>query len=224
MLILTRKGTVFAKVMVVPKPIDMKNLRYPAIILCSIITSCGQPEPNQTSQTATPPAEDTIAQMPGGGPRPNSSTNEQLFRTALSSFRTAATAGDYATLGKMIRFPLQTAPKWSRDNVPTTDSDSAAGQVSEMQFARFRDKIFTPDVKAELEKEIQSEIREIPAGAEDDYYRRLFPGVDSAAPLYEVYHPYIDKSRNAESWFAFIFGKVGTTYKVTGFHSKWPVQ
>lgn len=202
----------------------MKNLPIPVIIACAIISSCGQPEPNHTSQNAVPPTEDTLAQMPGGGPRQQTSTNEQLFRTALSSFRTAATGGDYATLEKMIRFPLQTAPKWTGDNISTSHSDSAAGQVSQMQFARFRDQIFNPDVKAGLEKEKQEEVREIPAGAENDYYRRLFPGIDRAAPLYEVYHPYADKTRNAENWFAFIFGKVGTTYKVTGFHSKWPVK
>ncbi|WP_298710101.1 hypothetical protein, partial [Chitinophaga sp.] len=68
----------------------MKNLPI-TLLLCAAVASCGQPEPKQTSQTAVPPAEDTIAQMPGGGPRPQSSTNEQLFRTTLTAFRTAAT-------------------------------------------------------------------------------------------------------------------------------------
>ncbi|WP_341838251.1 hypothetical protein WJU16_10400 [Chitinophaga pollutisoli] len=201
----------------------MKNLSI-TLLFCAAVASCGQPEPKQTSQTAVPPAEDTIAQMPGGGPRPQSSTNEQLFRTSLTAFRTAATAGDGETIQKMMRFPLQTAPKWSDDDLRSTSPDTSAGRITEKQFSRYRDKILTPEVKAALEKENGEEVREIAVGSEDDYYRRLRPGLDSSAPLYEVYHQYPQPNGNGEHYFAFIFGKVGTEYKVTGFYAKEPVK
>lgn len=199
----------------------MKNLSL-LLLAAATFAACGQPEPKQTGQTAVPPMEDTLAQMPGGGPRPSESTNEQLFQTAFSAFRTAAAAGDYATVEKMVRFPLQTAPKWSDEDAGT--ADPAGGEVSQNQFGRYRDKIFHPDVKNILSKEGHEQVREIPVGSEDNYYRRLRPGLDNAAPLYEVYYQYPEKNGTAESHFAFIFGKVGTEYKVTGFYSKWPVR
>lgn len=201
----------------------MKNSSI-TLAFCALFAACGQPEPKQTLQTAIPAAEDTIAQMPGGGPRQQGSTNEQLFRNALSSFRTAATAGDLATVEKMIRFPLQTAPKWSDADIRSKPADTAAGQVTERQFSAFRDKIFSTEVKAALEAETSEEISEIAVGAEDDYYRRLRPGLDDTAPLYEAHYQFAGKDGAGEHYFAFIFGKVGSAYKVTGYYSKWPVK
>ncbi|WP_126244861.1 hypothetical protein [Chitinophaga rhizosphaerae] len=201
----------------------MKNFPI-AVFACAAMAACGQPEPKQTSQTAVPAMEDTLAQMPGGGPKQQSSTNEQLFRTTLAAFRTAATAGDHATLEKMIRFPLQTAPKWSDEDIRNVPPDTVSGKLTEKQYSRYKDNIFSPEIKSALEKENGEEIREIAAGSEDDYYSRLRAGVDSSAPLYEVYHQFPEKDGSPATYFAFIFGKVGPEYKLTGFYTKWPVR
>ncbi len=145
------------------KPIHMKNLTIIAVLTAAALASCGPGNRNRPARPPFHPWKTPWHRCPEAAP-PSASTNEQLLQTTFSAFRTAATAGDYTTVEKMIHFPLQTAPKWSDEDLRSSKPDTVTGQITQRQFSTYRDKIFNPEVKVVLEKEGNEEIREIPRG------------------------------------------------------------
>lgn len=80
---------------------------YPRLLLCIAILACNNSNPQQTSSTSIPAAEDTLAQMPGSGAKSSVSTDEQLFETAFGSFKTAIEQNSEEQLKGMMHFPLE---------------------------------------------------------------------------------------------------------------------
>lgn len=181
--------------------------------LCLGALACNNNDPKQTSSTSIPATEDTLAQMPGSGAKTSVSTDDQLFRTAFGSFKTAVEQNNEDQLKSMVHFPLQT----SKGNVK-------AGEMSEADFHSLYNDVFNADVRKLLPKAGDENIAEVDENNQEDYYKYLRQITDKDAKLYEVYTQFPEKNTNAESYFGFVFGKVKGEYKAVGYYSKWPVK
>lgn len=184
---------------------------YPRLLLscvCIAVLACNNSKPKHTADSsAVPPTEDTLAQMPGGGPRAAVSTDEQLFETAYGSFKTAVEQNSEEQLKGLIHFPLQTSKE-----------DLKAGGLSDADFhSRYKD-IFTADVRNLVPKAGEGNVKEVDENNQEAYYTQLRRITDTGSALFEV------KNDDVKNEFAFVFGRVQGTYKVIGFYSKWPVR
>lgn len=177
------------------------------------VVACNNSNSKQTSSTSIPATEDTLAQMPGSGAKTSVSTDEQLFQTAFGSFKTAVEQNSEEQLQSLINFPLQTAK-------PVVKT----GEVSRADFQGLYNNLFNENVRRLLPKAGEDNITVIDQGKEEDYYKTLRQVTDKDSKLFEVYTQYPEKGTNAESYFAFVFGKVKGEYKAVGYYSKWPVK
>jgi hypothetical protein len=167
---------------------------YPRLLLsclCIAMLACNNSSPKQTSDSsAVPPTEDTLAQMPGGGPRTAVSTDDQLFETAFGSFKTAVEQNNEEQLKGMMHFPLQTSKE----------------KLSDADFHSKYNDVFNADVRNLVPKLGEEYIKE----GQDADYAELRKLTDKDSKLFEV---------NAAKT-VFVFGKVQGTYKVVGYYSK----
>jgi hypothetical protein len=180
---------------------------------CLGIMACNNNTSKQTPSTSIPAAEDTMAQMPGGGAKPSVSTDEQLFQTAFGSFKTAVEQNSEEQLESLINFPLQ-----------TTKPVVKPGEISRADLHAQYNGLFNENVRRLLPKAGEDNITVIDQAKEEDYYKTLRQVTDKDSKLFEVYTQYPEKGTNAESYFAFVFGKVKGEYKAVGYYSKWPVK
>lgn len=167
---------------------------YPRLLfgcLCMAVLACNNIGPKQTTDSsAVPPTEDTISQMPGGGPRTSVSTDDQLFETAFGSFKTAVEQNSEDQLKGTIHFPLQTSK----------------GALSDADFHSKYNDVFNADVRNLVPKLGEEYIKE----GQDADYAELRKLTDKDSKLFEV---------NAAKT-VFVFGKVQGNYKVVGYYSK----
>ncbi len=149
---------------------------------------------------------------------------EQAFRRFFAVFQKAVQQDKPGQLEALLYFPLQTAQQWTNEDLKNMDVDKESGKVSRGEFNSYRKNIFTPDVIRLLPKAKEEELSEIDAQSPEDYYRVLRKCTDKATKMYEVYMQYPEKNGTAESYFAFVFGRVDGQYKVIGYYAKWPAK
>lgn len=205
----------------------MKNYRkYITLLCCCVCFSAVACKSKTASQArnGVPATQDTVAQMPGSAQQPAVSTDEQQFPAFYAAFRQAVEQNEEKQLENMLHFPLQTALKWADEDLKNMEVDKNAGKVSRQEFRRYYKDIFTADVKRVLPKASDDALSEISESAADDYYRSLRQETDPGSKMYEVYLQFPEQNTQAETYFAFVFGKVKGEYKVISYHAKWPVK
>lgn len=178
--------------------------------ICLGVLACINPGSKQTSTSSIPATEDTLAQMPGSGSKTAVSTDEQLFKTAFGSFKTAVEQNNEDQLKGMVNFPLQTSKE--------------EGTLTQADFHTHYNTVFNADVRRLLPKAGEDNIAVVDTANMENYYRNLRKVTDKDGKLFEVYTQFPEKSTNAENYFAFVFGKVKGEYKAVGYYSKWPVN
>ncbi|MBV7529412.1 hypothetical protein [Chitinophaga sp. sic0106] len=222
--------------------------RLVVIIFCfGWLTACinrqGAADDTQQPASAPPVREDSIAGAGKGTPQqvaalparadtaaarsnisPDTTGDEQKFRIALAVLQQAVKKNDTVMIKKCIRFPLQTCLQWTNEDLKTTQVDKAAGKVAFYEFSEYYPNIFHAAVKRLLPKAGESALQEIDEKMNEDYYNTLRQGTDKGSKLYEVYEQYPEKSGHAESFFAFVFGRIAGEYKVVAYYAKWPVK
>ncbi|MRG45528.1 hypothetical protein GFS24_10405 [Chitinophaga sp. SYP-B3965] len=181
--------------------------------LCLGVLACNNNNSKQASSTSIPATEDTLAQMPGSGAKTSVSTDEQLFKTAFGSFKTAVEQNDEEQVKSKVNFPL-----------PTSKDDVKGGELSARDFHSGYNHIFNADVRRLLPKAGDDNIAEVDTNNQEAYYQQLRQMADKDSKLFEVYTQFPEKNTNAESYFGFVFGKVKGEYKAVGYYSKWPVK
>jgi hypothetical protein len=149
---------------------------------------------------------------------------EQAFRRFFAVFQKAVQQDNPGQLATLLYFPLQTAQQWTNEDLKNMDVDKESGKVSRNEFSSYHKNIFTPDVIRLLPKAKEEELSEIDAQSPEDYYKVLRRCTDKATKMYEVYMQYPEKNGTAESYFAFVFGRVNGQYKVIGYYAKWPAK
>lgn len=201
--------------MLIVLPRDQKRdaMIYQSLLfscLCVGVFACNNPGTKQTSTSSIPATEDTLAQMPGSGSKTAVSTDEQLFKTAFGSFKTAVEQNNQDQLKSMVNFPLQTSKE--------------EGSLTQADFHTQYNAIFTADVRRLLPKAGEDNVAVVDTANMENYYRNLRKVTDKDGKLFEVYTQFPEKNTNAENYFAFVFGKVNGEYKAVGYYSKWPVN
>lgn len=174
---------------------------YPRLLfgcLCMAVLACNNSNPQQTSSTSIPAAEDTLAQMPGSGAKSSVSTDDQLFETAFGSFKTAVWQNSEELLKGMMHFPLQTSE----------------GELSDADFHSKYKEVFNADVRNLIPKAGEGQIKEVAANNQETYYTQLRKTTDKDAKLFEVH------TAQTGNHFVFVFGSVQGNYKVVGYYSK----
>ncbi|WP_343302940.1 hypothetical protein AAHN97_15425 [Chitinophaga niabensis] len=198
----------------------MKN-HYKYILLCSLCFSTLACNSKTKSQArAAVPAADSIAQIPAA----DADKDEKQFHTFFDAFRQAVKQNSKAGLENMLHFPLQTSPKWADEDLKNMDVDKNAGKVSRQEFNQYYKNIFTADVQRMLPKAVEEHLSEIGESNSEDYYRTLRQDIDPHTKMYEVYMQFPEPNTNAETYFAFVCGKVKGKYKIISYYAKWPVK
>lgn len=154
----------------------------------------------------------------------SSDPEEQKFRRFFAVFQKAVQQANPGQLATLLYFPLQTAQQWSNEDLKNMDVDKESGKVSRREFNSYHKNIFTPDVIRLLPGAKEEALSEIDAQSPEDYYKVLRQCTDKASKMYEVYMQYPEKNGTAESYFAFVFGRVNGEYKVIGYYAKWPAK
>lgn len=186
----------------------MKKLIY--VLACGALLACGNSKrEKQPQQTAVPPTEDSAVQTTGANPPPVS-TDEQQFRAFFGTFQNAVAGTHDTLLQGMIRFPL------SVDNTGT--------ELKQAEFKSRESQIFNGDVVRLLPTAGDAHITEIGEDNSTTYYKKLRAGTDPGTGIYEVHMEYPDQNSNKQSFFTFVFGKVGGQYKLIGYHRNMPVK
>lgn len=150
--------------------------------------------------------------------------DEKQFHTFFETFRQAVKQNNKAQLENMLYFPLQTATKWTDEDLKNMDVDKNAGKVSRQEFSQYYKDIFTADVQRVLPKAGEEDLSGISENSPEDYYHTLQKETDPHTKMYEVYMQFPEPNTNAGTYFAFVFGMVKGEYKVISYHAKWPVK
>ncbi|SHL17550.1 hypothetical protein SAMN05444266_102314 [Chitinophaga jiangningensis] len=184
----------------------------------------GQKPAKQVQQPpATVPAR-AVTDSSGGNISLDTTGDERKFRIALAVLQQAVKKNDEAQIKKCICFPLQTSLQWTNEELKTAQVDKTAGKVGFHEFSEYYPNIFHAAVKRLLPKAGEDNLQEIDEMMNEDYYNTLRQGTDKGSKLYEVYEQYPEKNGHAESFFAFVFGRVAGEYKVVAYYAKWPVK
>jgi hypothetical protein len=174
---------------------------YPRLLLgclCIAALACNNSNPQQTSNTSIPAAEDTLAQMPGSGAKSSVSTDEQLFGTAFGSFKTAVEQNSEDQLKGMMHFPLSLK----------------TGELSDADFHSKYKEVFNADVRNLVPKAGEENIKKVDANNQEAYYTQLRKITDKDSKLFEMH------TAQTGNHFVFVFGRVQGTYKIVGYYSK----
>ncbi|MFB6456730.1 hypothetical protein ACE38W_15770 [Chitinophaga sp. Hz27] len=194
------------------------------LALC-ILSACGN-HPTETKQqlpgTSLPAQPDSIT--PKEKSNTDTSTDEKQFRIVLKEFQQAVKTNNPDTIRKYLRFPLQTAMQWTNDDVKAGIVDKPGGLVSLQEFKQYYPSIFHQDVRHLIPNAGEDNLQEIDQDTPEDYYKTLRRVTDKNSHLYEVYEQYPEKNNHAETFFAFVFGKIDGEYKVIAYYAKWPVK
>lgn len=199
----------------------------PAATVNSAAPSTAAPASSPSSGGATAPVSATGRQLAAAAlavKQSSTDPEEQAFRRFFAVFQKAVQQDNPGQLATLLYFPLQTAQQWTNEDLKNMDVDKESGKVSRNEFSSYHKNIFTPDVIRLLPKAKEEELSEIDAQSPEDYYRVLRRCTDKATKMYEVYMQYPEKNGTAESYFAFVFGRVKGQYKVIGYYAKWPAK
>lgn len=210
----------------------MKTRIITALCFCGalfagMMTACGNRQQTngkeQVSSTSLPVQPDSVTQTTGGTP-PSVSTDEQKFRTAFAAFQEAVKGNNEELVKKFIHFPLQTGKQWTNEDLRSAQIDKSAGNITASEFKEYYKNIIHAAVIRQLPRAAEDDLHEIDEKMNEDYYKTLQQGTDKDSKLYEVYQQYPEKNGSAESFYAFVFGRVEGEYKVVGYYAKWPVK
>lgn len=142
-----------------------------------------------------------------------------LFTVFFKAFKTAVGKNNPQQQSAMLHYPFYT----NRDeagNGQYTPSDP----ITAAEFPTYRKMLFHADVIRLIPGVTGDELSEINLQDKDSYYRELRKITDKGSKLYEAYLQYPQHGSGAESWFAFVFGKVKGKYEVIAYYGKWPVK
>jgi hypothetical protein len=197
-----------------------------AVLMTGWLAACqeGHKPADQIQQpvAALPVLSDTV--ISAGNVSPDTTGDEQKFRIALAVLQQAVKKNDEEQIKKCIHFPLQTSLQWTNEDLKNTQVDKTAGKVGFNEFKEYYPNIFHAAVRQLLPKAGEDNLQEIDEKMNEDYYNTLRQGTDKGSKLYEVYEQYPEKNGHAESFFAFVFGRIAGEYKVVAYYAKWPVK
>lgn len=144
--------------------------------------------------------------------------DESAFLAFFGTFRKAVGRNAQKELPGMLNYPFYTnKDELSNGKYAPSDPLSAA------QYSKYRKALFHADVIRFLPGVTGDELGEIDLKTDDSYYLALQKLCDPKSKLYEAYLQYPSKGSFAESYFAFVFGKVKGKYKAIAYYAKWPV-
>ena len=144
---------------------------------------------------------------------------EQIFRSFFERFSAAVAAKKSNKIAAMMHFPFYTS------HLETgTGMGAPSDALSQLEFANEGPLLFNGDIWKLLLSSKEDDLSEIDSATNEIYYQTLWRTVDKESRMYELYRQYPEKNTNAESFFAFVFGKVNGKYKAIAFYSKWPLK
>lgn len=186
----------------------------------SLLAGCTSPGssgekrlPNSPDTGVNNSAKDTV-----------SADDESKFLSAFAKFQQAVTTNRPEAVAKCIHFPFQTTPMWFNEDLRTRQINKYEGLISYNEFGKYYPDIFHTDVKHLLPHAGDEALHEIDEDTDQDYYKVLRQPTDKGAKLYEAYFQYPTSGTNSESFFAFVFGRIGGEYKAIAYYAKWPVK
>lgn len=153
-----------------------------------------------------------------------SADDESKFLRAFAKFQHAVKTNTPEAVAKCIHFPFQTTPMWFNEDLRTRQINKYEGLISYNELGKYYPDIFHTDVKRLLPRAGEEELHEVEEDTDEDYYNILRQPTDKGAKLYEVYFQYPTSGTNSESFFAFVFGRIGGEYKAIAYYAKWPVK
>jgi hypothetical protein len=103
-------------------------------------------------------------------------------------------------------------------------SDAPTDPIPATEFQTYKSAIFNAGVIRILPRYKEDDILEIDSKTNDAYYKSLRKLTDADSKMYEVYVQYPERGTQAESYFAFVFGKVKGEYKILATYAKWPFK
>ncbi|WP_158825818.1 hypothetical protein [Mucilaginibacter lacusdianchii] len=158
------------------------------------------------------------------GAQPNStSSDEQLFRSFLKSFKQAVKQNNKAQLLLMFHYPVQTSPQWSNEDLQNSTIDYKQGLISQQELPQYFDDIFSKDAQKLIPLSKEDDLSEIDQTSTENYYKLLAQVTDKASTLYELQKQY-EQDNGKETSFGFVFGKVKGVYKILSYYSPWPLK
>jgi hypothetical protein len=146
-------------------------------------------------------------------------TDAQEFSLFFKAITESLKRSDLDHLETMMNFPFYTS---------RTDNGDSSGEPTDpiinTEFQKYKSAIFNPDVVRILPPYKENNILEIDSKTNEAYYSSLRKLTDAESKMYEVYIQYPESGTQGESYFAFVFGKVKSEYKVLATYAKWPVK
>jgi len=144
---------------------------------------------------------------------------EQKFRSFFERFSATVAAKKIDKIGAMMHFPFYTSQLETGSGM-----GAPSDPLSQLEFSNQEQVLFNGDIWKLLLSSKEDDLSEIDSATNEIYYQTLWRTVDKESRMYELYRQYPEKNTNAESFFAFVFGKVNGKYKAIAFYSKWPLK
>jgi len=145
------------------------------------------------------------------------------FRTFYTGFQRNIEADHLAALKEVLYFPFQTS-YWIDGMNAFSDEEKADGLIQAEDFDQYGSRIFNADVKRLVSEMDVTRVQQIDLEASGDYYKRLGQQVDRGTTLLELYCQYGEESTVGEHYFAFVFGKVNSEYRVLAYYTSERVK
>lgn len=145
------------------------------------------------------------------------------FRAFYTGFQRNVEAGHSAALKQIAYFPFQTI-YWI-DGVNTfSDEEKADGLIQAEDFDQYNTRIFNADVRRMIPEMDVTRVQQIDLEASGDYYKQLGKLVDSGTTLLELYCQYGEDGSIGEHYFAFVFGRVNSEYRILAYYTNERVK
>lgn len=154
------------------------------------------------------------------GKTTSNTNDEQDFYRVLKLFKKEINLRNNSALIKLMHFPFYT----SQQQLPNGESGIISDPIELNEFEAFKSSIYNKDVVKLLPKASDSELSEIDEKTDEPYYQSIKKLTDKGSKLYELYIQYPQSNSQAETYFAFVFGKINGKYKALAYYAKWPVK
>lgn len=191
------------------------NLCFLLIATLFISSSCSGSSIAQSN--GKPPVKDNLTKTI------TKTTDEQLFRSFLKKFKTAAAQKNVQKLQAMINFPLQTLPQWTNDELKSATVNPTEGLVSQGEYQQYEKVLFSVDALRLIPASKEDDLSEIDKNTAENYYKTIAKNTDKGSTLYELQQQYV-QSGGKETSYGFVFGKIKGQYKIISYFSPWPVK
>ncbi|MCZ4223978.1 hypothetical protein [Pedobacter rhodius] len=192
----------------------MKKLTIILLLFCAptLVSGCKQHTPKSKEQSIQPETKKIEANTPAD--------DEKDFRAVFKSFQKEVAAKNSKLIQKLMHFPFYT----SQQQLQNGEVGSLADPVTATEFDQYSKAIYHTEVVKLLPKSTEENLSEIDDKTTEPYYQSIKKITEPKSKLYEVYIQYPESNTQAESYFAFVFGKINGKYKAVAYYAKWPVK